>query len=319
MTLVLPSPSNGERVDDDYNDHHNSLLSNDRGKGNDDGKILFRHRSKSSVSSSRSDYQQDDDDDDDDHSDDATNTVDEPSSVSTTNTGWNTTTDIDDVESVNQSQLDRFVDTIIKSFTPKDDETCSVSKFYEDDDDDDDDDGDDEAEEEEYDDFVVKAQELDLAKNRQGLILSPNASRLDVSEEVIMKHSMTWASTFGWNDTARTSLYHRRGKDDERDLRMIENDKDERDLRIVESSDDDESRSTLDDEHDSRDDQNDEEDGEYDEEETWVQNEQEEEGDSTTHRGRSNSTLISMSKFHHRNGRDAYVSKRSAFFVRGLI
>jgi hypothetical protein len=304
MTLVLPSPSHGERDNDDP-DGNSPSVTTDPGEDTDNCNDTSRHQSEGTVSTGGGDdnydHSDDDDGDDDDRSsiDNATNTNDAPLSVTTTNTGWNTT-DIDDIESINPSQLGRLVDTIINSFTQNDDdETSFVPEEYDDDD----------YEEEEYDEFVVEERDLELAKNRRGLILSPNATRMDVSDEIILQHSMTWASTFGWNDNGRNSSYRCRGKDDERDLRMVEPDHDVRDLRIVESDDDDdddESKSTANYEYDSRDDHtNDEEDGEYDEEETW---------DGTDASFSQGDIIVSMAKHHIKNRRNMHVSEGHDFY-----
>lgn len=133
-------------------------------------------------------------------------------------------TDIDEVASVKSTRLDRFVDNVIRSFTNNPEDENEES----DENDVDDEDG----------EFTVNEElrEVDVVQNRRGLIMSPNASRMEVSDEVIMGHTNTWASALGWN--AQDNSYGR-GEDDVRDLRMVDSDQDDRDVRILDSRDDD--------------------------------------------------------------------------------
>lgn len=108
------------------------------------------------------------------------------------------TEDLRTVASVNPTQLDKFVDEIFNSFTHVDAE----------------DDGDEESDDDEEEEDTVM--EMTRLKNQRGLIMSPNATSMNVSDEYIMGHSNTWASAFGWKKQTR--------KDDERDLRIMESD-----------------------------------------------------------------------------------------------
>jgi hypothetical protein len=134
------------------------------------------------------------------------------SSVSGTDSGESmafseATDDIRTVASVNPSQLDHFVNNIFNSLTNHDGDGGHDEEEDEDDDDDDDEDSDDEE------DTVTEMARL---QNHRGLIMSPNAQRMNLSDDHILSHSSTWASAFGWKTQSLDN--------DERDLRIVESD-----------------------------------------------------------------------------------------------
>ncbi|KAG7348648.1 hypothetical protein IV203_017353 [Nitzschia inconspicua] len=155
-------------------------------------------------------------------------------------TGFDTDIDDNDISSVNPTQLDRLVDSILQSFARK----ADISDAEDDEEDEYDDYDFIDMEEDDYDDYDEEKEdellgeelELDMPSNHRGVIRSPNASRMDVTDEMIMQHTNTWASALGWDEHDPSNG---RGEDDERDLRIVESDVYEGDLRMMDSRDDD--------------------------------------------------------------------------------
>ncbi|KAG7369361.1 hypothetical protein IV203_032104 [Nitzschia inconspicua] len=225
---------------------------------------IYNNEDISSIGVSESTGISDNDDDDDGFKETSTCTA----SVST---GFDTDIDDNDISSVNPTQLDRLVDSILQSFARK----ADVSDPDDDEDEYDDydfidmeEDDYDDYDEEKEDDFLSEELELNIPKNHRGVIRSPNASRMDVTDEMIMQHTNTWASALGWDEKDPSNG---RGEDDERDLRIVESDDYERDLRMMDSRDDD-------DDEDDDDDDEDDSGSSYDEEDLHTINTAEDDG-----------------------------------------